>query len=160
MILTVAFDETPFKKLIMPKQYRQIQNIIRFTEFICNIIMKHINIYPVIIHLPTGILLNTLVEISMPVIAPSGESNKDNPRLPSVNPSLYLIPGMEATHVPNKRLDTENRKPTASAGLFFIKVEMFLNIMSFGILVAYSDKDKQRKIISLRALRTLCEIYL
>jgi hypothetical protein len=147
---TVAFDETPFKKLIMPKQYKLIQNIARLTELICSIMTKHKVIYPPNIHLPTGILLNTLVESNIPVIAPKGESNNDKPRLPSEKPSLYLIPGMEATHVPNKRLDVENRKPTASAGLFFIKVEMFLIIKYSEILIAYSDKDKQSKRISHR----------
>jgi hypothetical protein len=72
------------------------------------------------------ILLKTLVENSIPVIAPNGESNNDNPRLPSVNPSLYLISGIAATHVPNKRLETENKKPTASAGFILIKEEIFL----------------------------------
>ncbi len=59
-------------------------------------------------------------------MAPSGESNNDKPRLPSVKPSRSLIPGIEATQVPNKRLETENRKPTARAGLILIKEEMFL----------------------------------
>ena len=63
------------------------------------------------------ILLNTLGESNIPVIAPSGESNRDNPRLPSVKPSLSLIPGIEATQVPNNKLEAENKKPTASAGL-------------------------------------------
>jgi hypothetical protein len=30
---TVALAETPFKKLIVPKQYRQVQNMSRLTEF-------------------------------------------------------------------------------------------------------------------------------
>ena len=130
---TVAFDDTPFKKLIMPKQYKHIQNITRFTELICKIMIKHNVIYPPSIHFPTCTLLNTLVESSMPVIAPNGESKSDKPRLPSEKPSLYLIPGMEATHVPNKRLDVENKKPTASAGLFFMKEEMFLIIIPIKI---------------------------
>ena len=78
--------------------------------------------------MPTGILLNTLVESSMPVMAPNGDSNNDKPRLPSEKPSLYFIPGIDATQVPNKRLDVENRKPTATAGLIFRKEEIFLNM--------------------------------
>jgi hypothetical protein len=77
--------------------------------------------YPVNIHLPTGILLNTLVDSNMPVIAPSGESSNERPRLPSVKPSLAFMPGIDATQMPNKRLDVQNIKPTAKAGLFLIK---------------------------------------
>ena len=83
--------------------------------------MKHIIIKPLNIHLPTGILLNTLVDNNMPVIAPNGESSKDKPRLPSVRPSRILMPGSEATQMPNKRLVVANRKPTAKAGFSFIK---------------------------------------
>ena len=36
------------------------------------------------------------------------------------------MPGMEATQMPNKRLEVANRKPTARAGLFLIKEEKFL----------------------------------
>ncbi len=36
------------------------------------------------------------------------------------------MPGMEATQMPNKRLEAENRKPTAKAGLFLIKEIKFL----------------------------------
>jgi len=79
--------------------------------------------------LPTGILLNTLVESNMPVIAPMGESNRDKPRLPSVNESRCFIPGMAATHVPNKRLEVANKNPTARAGFNFIKEEIFLIIL-------------------------------
>ena len=71
--------------------------------------------------MPTGILLNTLVDSSIPVIAPNGESSKESPRLPSVKPSLDFMPGMEATQIPNKRLEEENRKPTAKKDLFLIK---------------------------------------
>ena len=39
---TVAFADTPFKKLMVPRQYRQAQNIIRFTELICKIIIPQI----------------------------------------------------------------------------------------------------------------------
>jgi len=80
------------------------------------------------IHLPTGILLKTLAESATPVKAPRGESNNDKPKLPSVKPNLYLMSGMEATQVPNNRLDDENKKPTASAGFNFIKDKMFLII--------------------------------
>ncbi len=78
--------------------------------------------------MPIETLLNTLVESNIPVIAPSGESNKDSPRLPSVKPNLSLIPGIQATHVPNNKLEVENRKPTASAGLNLIKEVIFLII--------------------------------
>jgi hypothetical protein len=37
---------------------------------------------------------------------------------------------MDATHVPNKRLDDENKNPTAKTGLSFINDEIFLIIMS------------------------------
>ncbi len=87
-------------------------------------------IYPVIIHLPTGSFLKTILDSSMPVIAPSGDSNKDKPRLPSVKCSRFLIEGMAATQVPNNRLDTENKKPTERADLFFIKEEIFLIMVS------------------------------
>ena len=79
--------------------------------------------------MPTGILLNILVESSMPVIAPSGDNSKERPRLPSVNPSLDFMPGMAATQIPNKRLEQENRKPTAKMGLLFMKEIKFLIIM-------------------------------
>ena len=78
------------------------------------------------IHLPTEILLNTLVDRSIPVIAPNGESNKERPSVPSVKPSLDFMPGMEATQIPNKRLEVANRNPTARAGLFLINEEKFL----------------------------------
>ena len=117
----MALADTPFKKLMVPRQYRQIQNMIRLVELICRTMMQHIMIYPVNIHLPTDILLNTLVDSSIPVMAPNGESSNERPKLPSVKPSLALMPGMEATQIPNKRLDVENRKPTAKTGLFLIK---------------------------------------
>ena len=72
------------------------------------------------------ILLNTLVESNIPVIAPRGESKSDKPRLPSVKPSRSLIPGIEATQVPNNKLEVENKNPTASAGLNLIKEFIFL----------------------------------
>jgi hypothetical protein len=45
-----------------------------------------------------------------------------------VKPSLYFIPGIAATQVPNKRLEVQNKKPTASAGFSLIKEEIFLNM--------------------------------
>src|SRR5665213_1277071 len=39
---TVALADTPFKKLKPPKQNKQVQNITRFTELICNTMIKHI----------------------------------------------------------------------------------------------------------------------
>src|SRR5215469_16550470 len=84
--------------------------------------------YPMIIHLPTGILLKSFVESATPVNAPSGESNNERPRLASVNPRRCLIPGIAATHVPNTRLDDENKKATASTGFNFMNDRMFLII--------------------------------
>ncbi len=78
------------------------------------------------IHLPTDTLLNTLEDNIMPVMAPNGDSNNESPRLPSVKPSLAFIPGMEATQIPNKRLEVANRKPTENADLFFTKEVKFL----------------------------------
>ena len=80
--------------------------------------------------MPTGILPKSFVDRSTPVNAPNGESNNESPRLASVNPSLYLIPGIDVTHVPNTRLDDENKNPIASAGFNFINDEMFLIIMN------------------------------
>jgi len=81
--------------------------------------------------LPTGILLKSLVERRTPVNAPNGDSNNERPRVALLNPSLYLIPGIEATHVPNTRLEAENKNPTANTGLSFMNDEMFLIIMSY-----------------------------
>lgn len=78
------------------------------------------------IHLPTDILLNTLEDNIIPVMAPNGESNNEKPRLPSEKPSLVFIPGIDATQMPNKRLEVANRKPTENADLFFIKEIKFL----------------------------------
>ena len=80
------------------------------------------------IHLPTDILLNTLADNIIPVMAPRGESNKERPRLPSVKPSLAFIPGIEATQIPNKRLEVANRKPTENVDLFFTKEVKFLTM--------------------------------
>ena len=101
------------------------------TELIRNIMMIQEVIYPVIIHLPTGSFLKTILDNNIPVMAPSGESNKDKPRLPSVKFNRLLMEGMAATQVPNKRLDAENKKPTERADLFFIKEEIFLIMISF-----------------------------
>jgi hypothetical protein len=101
-----------------------------FTELISSIMMMQEIIYPVIIHLPTGSFLKTILDNNMPVMAPSGDNNKDSPRLPSVKWSLVLTEGIAATHVPNNRLDTENKKPTDKADLFFIKEEIFLIMVS------------------------------
>jgi hypothetical protein len=77
--------------------------------------------------LPTGILLNTFVERKTPVIAPNGESSSIKPRLPSVKENLSLMAGMAATQVPKSRLDTANKKPTASTGFKGNKLLKFLN---------------------------------
>lgn len=82
------------------------------------------------IHLPTEILLNTLEDNIIPVMAPSGESNNESPRLPSVNPSLAFIPGIDATQIPNKRLEVANKKPTENADLFLTNEVKFLIIIS------------------------------
>jgi hypothetical protein len=78
--------------------------------------------------LPTGILLKTLVDKSIPVIAPIGESNNDSPSVPSLKPNLAFTPGIEATQIPNNKLDVANKNPTANAGLFLMKDEKFLNM--------------------------------
>jgi hypothetical protein len=59
-------------------------------------------------------------------MAPNGESNSESPKLPSEKPSLAFIPGIDATQMPNKRLDVVNRKPTENADLFFTKEMKFL----------------------------------
>ena len=64
----------------------------------------------------------------MPVMAPSGDNSNERPRLPSVNPKRSLMPGIAATHVPNTRLDDENKNATASTGFNFMNDEMFLII--------------------------------
>ena len=133
---TVALAETPFKKLMAPKKYKHVQNINRFTELIWSIMMQDKIIYPENIHLPTGILLNTLVDNNIPVMAPNGESSNERPRLPSVKPSLDFMPGIEATQMPNKRLEVEKRKPTAKAGLFLIKETKLLIIIQWKMEVA------------------------
>ena len=74
------------------------------------------------------------MESKTPVNAPNGESNNESPRLASVNPNLSLMPGIEATQVPNTRLDDENKNPTANAGLSFINEEIFLIIISNELL--------------------------
>ena len=61
-------------------------------------------------------------------MAPKGDNSKESPRLPSVKPSLCFMPGIEATQVPNKRLEVENKKPTARADLLLMKEEMFFII--------------------------------
>jgi len=78
--------------------------------------------------LPTGILLKTLVDSNIPVIAPNGDSSNDKPKLPSVNCSRCFMPGIAATQVPNNKLDVANKKLTAKAGLFFTKDDKFLII--------------------------------
>ena len=77
--------------------------------------------------MPTGILLNTLVEIKTPVIAPKGESKSVSPRLPSVKENLSLMDGMAATQVPKSRLDAANKKPTARTDFNGNKLLKFLN---------------------------------
>ena len=61
-------------------------------------------------------------------MAPSGDNNKDRPKLPSVKPSLYLMAGIAATQVPNNKLEEANKKPTASTGFNFIKEKKFFSI--------------------------------
>ena len=125
---TVVFTETPFKNPFIPKQYRQIQNIRRFTELICRIIIIQSETYPSIIHLPTGNLLKIFVERATPVNAPNGDSKRERPSVASVKPSRYLIPGIAATHVPNTRLEQANKNPTATTGFNLINDERFLII--------------------------------
>lgn len=84
---------------------------------------------PIIIHLPTGILLKTFVENSTPVIAPNGDNNKDNPKLASLNWRRYFIPGMAATQIPNSKLEAAKRNPTASTSLYLINDRKFFSSM-------------------------------
>ena len=65
----------------------------------------------------------------MPVIAPSGDNNKDNPRLPSLNCKRCLIPGIAATQVPKSKLDVANKNPTASTGFVLKKEVKFFSIV-------------------------------
>ena len=102
----------------------------RFKELTCKIMMKQSNIYPVNIHLPTCILLNTLEDKSMPVTAPKGERSNDSPSEPSVKPSRVFTAGIDVTQIPNKRLEVANKKPTEKIALFFIKEEKFLIMVS------------------------------
>lgn len=62
----------------------------------------------------------------MPETEPNGANSKERPRLPSVKPILALMPGIAATQIPNKRLETANKKPTANTGLFLMKEVKFL----------------------------------
>jgi hypothetical protein len=126
MMLTVALADTPFKKLTSPRQYKLTQHMGRLTELTRDVMMMLCKIYPASIHLPTGILLNIFVERKTPVMAPSGDNSNDKPKLPSVNASLCLMPGMAATHVPNSRLLQANKKPTATTGFNLMKEEKFL----------------------------------
>jgi hypothetical protein len=64
----------------------------------------------------------------MPVIAPSGDSKRESPRLPSDRSNLSLIPGIAATQVPNNKLDVANKKPTDNTGLFLEKEMRFLSM--------------------------------
>ena len=59
-----------------------------------------------------------------------GKAIRKVPDPASVNPSRYLIAGMDATQVPNTRLDAENKNATANTGFSFINEEMFLIIMN------------------------------
>ena len=97
------------------------------------------------------ILLNTLVESNIPVIAPRGESKRDNPRLPSVKPSRSLIPGMEATQGPNNKLEVENKNPTASAGLNLKKDFIFLIIRIFKFTI-FTQQNLLLKLLELTKL--------
>ena len=63
-------------------------------------------------------------------MAPNGESNNESPKLPSEKPSLAFIPGIDATQMPNKRLDVAKRKPTENADLFFTKEIKFLIMLN------------------------------
>ena len=77
-------------------------------------------------------------------MAPSGESNNESPRLPSVKPSLVFIPGIDATQMPNTRLEVANRKPTENADLFFTNEIKFLIMIKQKKKMRTYDKVKQR----------------
>lgn len=85
-------------------------------------------LYPAYIHLPNDILLKMREESNMPVMAPEGDSSKDKPNPPSVKPSLVLIPGMDATQIPNNKLEVANKNPTEKILRLLAKAIKFLTI--------------------------------
>ena len=99
--------------------------MILLAELIWAIIIQPMAIYPPTIHLPTGTLLNTRVDSSIPVIAPKGESKRDRPREPSEKCMRLLMPGMAATQIPNIKLEVANKNPTAKAVRVLIKEVIF-----------------------------------
>jgi hypothetical protein len=103
--------------------------------------MQHRIRYPENIHLPTGILLNTLVDNNIPVIAPKGDNSNESPSVPSVKPSLAFNPGIDATQMPNSRLEVENKKPTAKDDLFLMNEVKFL--------IMFKEKIKMEPFVKL-----------
>lgn len=69
----------------------------------------------------------------IPVMAPKGDNNKDNPRLASENENFTFIAGIAATHMPNNKLDVQNKKPTNKAGRIFIN-DLILLIIEIKVL--------------------------
>ena len=65
----------------------------------------------------------------MPVTEPSGAINKQRPSVPSVRLSRSFTPGIEATQIPNSKLLTANKNPTAKAGRFFTNEIKFWNMI-------------------------------
>jgi len=102
--------------------------------------------------------LNTREDNIIPVIAPSGESNNERPRDPSEKPSLAFMPGIDATQMPNKRLDVANKKPTENAGLFFTNEVKFLTIISKEKKMRTYGKVKQGIYFNLKKIVLSCSL--
>jgi hypothetical protein len=79
-------------------------------------------------HLPTGILLKIFDDMSTPVSAPTGASNSEIPKLPSVKPNRSFIAGSAATQMPSNKLATLSKKPIVRPGLLLIKERMFFRM--------------------------------
>jgi hypothetical protein len=77
--------------------------------------------------LPTAIFLNIVVDRATPVNAPSGDNNNESHKLPSVKCNRCLIAGIAPTNVPNTKLETQNKNPTANAGFSLMKERVFFN---------------------------------
>ena len=73
-------------------------------------------------------LLKILVDKSIQVIAPNGESKSESPSVPSLKPSFAFTPGIEATQMPNNKLEVANKNPTANTDLYLMKEEKFLSM--------------------------------
>ena len=89
--------------------------------------MAHNARYPNSIHRPAEMEVNIRVDTKTPVMAPNGDSNRDNPKLASLNWKRAFMLGIAATQLPNNKLDTANKNATSSTGLMAITDLKFLN---------------------------------